>query len=63
MNIFRNAVRPRWNLASFAAALRARRSAALRARQSAHLLHDLSDSQLKDIGLTRSDIGRIIRAR
>ena len=32
-----------------------------RARRNAGLLHELSDAQLKDIGLTRSDIGRVTR--
>jgi uncharacterized protein YjiS (DUF1127 family) len=55
MSIFENATRSRWGLASLAAALRARRTA--------RLLGDLSDGQLKDIGLSRSDIGRVTRGR
>ncbi|HEV2898820.1 MAG TPA: DUF1127 domain-containing protein [Pseudaminobacter sp.] len=34
-----------------------------RARRNAGLLHELSDAQLKDIGLTRSDIGRVARGQ
>jgi len=30
-----------------------------RTRRNAWMLHRLSDAQLKDIGLTRSDIGRV----
>ncbi|MCV3210628.1 DUF1127 domain-containing protein [Mesorhizobium sp. YC-39] len=55
MSIFENPARRRWSLARFAAALRARRTA--------RLLDDISDSQLKDIGLSRSDIRRVIRGR
>jgi uncharacterized protein YjiS (DUF1127 family) len=32
---------------------------ARRARRNASMLHELSDAQLKGIGLTRSDIGRV----
>jgi uncharacterized protein YjiS (DUF1127 family) len=31
-----------------------------RERRNARMLHELSDAQLKDIGLTRSDIGRVV---
>lgn len=33
-----------------------------RARRTAGLLHALSDAQLKDIGLARSDIERVARS-
>jgi uncharacterized protein YjiS (DUF1127 family) len=36
-------------------------TAARRARRTAWLLQGLSDHELRDIGLSRSDIGRIIR--
>ncbi|UVC19079.1 DUF1127 domain-containing protein [Mesorhizobium onobrychidis] len=52
---FRKRDKAAMGLAGFAAALRARRTA--------RLLGDLSDRQLKDIGLSRSDIGRVIRER
>lgn len=32
-----------------------------RARQVAQQLHELSDAQLKDIGISRYDIGRVAR--
>lgn len=35
---------------------------ARRARRTAGMLNELSDAQLKDIGLTRSDIGRVTYA-
>ncbi|MCT7378621.1 DUF1127 domain-containing protein [Chelativorans salis] len=35
---------------------------ARRARCNAWMLHELSDAQLKDIGLTRSDIPRVIHS-
>lgn len=52
MSIPENALRPRWSLASIAAAFRAHRTG--------WLLHDLSDRQLEDIGLSRSDVRRMI---
>lgn len=33
---------------------------ARRARRDARMLHDLTDAQLKDIGLTRSAIGQAV---
>jgi uncharacterized protein YjiS (DUF1127 family) len=35
--------------------------AARRVRRRSWMLHELSDAQLKDIGLTRYDIGRVTR--
>ncbi|MFU0507582.1 DUF1127 domain-containing protein [Pseudaminobacter sp. NGMCC 1.201702] len=43
----------RMGLASFAAT---------RARHTARLLHELSDRQLKDIGVSRLDLGHLARA-
>ena len=37
--------------------------AALRSRSNARMLRHLSDRELKDIGLTRSDLGRLARNR
>lgn len=37
--------------------------AARRVRRNAWMLHELSDAQLKDIGLTRSDIGHVARLK
>lgn len=34
---------------------------ARRARRNASIFHELSDAQLKDIGLTRSEIRRVVR--